>query len=107
MFLFASARPGFNSLIRRPVAVKYTLTFSPSHRTLPHSPSLPEGYYDVIVTDPPYGIRAGAKKTGKNVPVTYTIAEDRRHDHIPRTQKYPVEEVMLDLLHTAARSLVR
>jgi tRNA (guanine10-N2)-methyltransferase len=68
---------------------------------------LPEGYYDVIVTDPPYGIRAGAKKTGKNVPVTYTIAEDRRHDHIPRTQKYPVEEVMLDLLHTAARSLVR
>lgn len=66
-----------------------------------------EGYFDVIVTDPPYGIRAGAKKTGKNKPVTYSIAEERRHDHIPSVQRYPVEEVMLDLLHTAARSLVR
>jgi tRNA (guanine10-N2)-methyltransferase len=65
-----------------------------------------EGYFDVIVSDPPYGIRAGAKKTGKVAPVTYTIPEERRHDHIPSTQRYPVEEVMLDLLHTAARSLV-
>ena len=65
-----------------------------------------EGYFDVIVTDPPYGIRAGAKKTGKAAPVTYTIPTERRHDHIPSTQRYPVEEVMLDLLHTAARSLV-
>ena len=23
-----------------------------------------EGFFDVIVTDPPYGIRAGAKKSG-------------------------------------------
>jgi tRNA (guanine10-N2)-methyltransferase len=65
-----------------------------------------EGYFDVIVTDPPYGIRAGAKKSGKSRPVDYKISDERRHDHIPSTQKYPVEEVMLDLLHTAARSLV-
>jgi tRNA (guanine10-N2)-methyltransferase len=60
----------------------------------------------VIVSDPPYGIRAGAKKTGRSQPVTYSIPEERRHDHIPSTQRYPVEEVMLDLLHTAARALV-
>jgi hypothetical protein len=24
-----------------------------------------EGFFDVIVTDPPYGIRAGAKKSGQ------------------------------------------
>jgi hypothetical protein len=65
------------------------------------------GMFDVIVTDPPYGIRAGAKKSGKKKQVTYTISEDRRHDHVPSTQHYPVEEVMLDLLHNAARTLVQ
>lgn len=63
------------------------------------------GFFDVIVTDPPYGIRAGARKSGKKEALDYTIAEERRHDHIPTTQTYAVEEVMLDLLHTAASSL--
>eukprot|EP01037_Dinobryon_pediforme_P018667 gene18667-18965_t len=62
-----------------------------------------EGFFDVIVTDPPYGIRAGAKKSGE---LLYRIDEERRKDHIPAVQPYPVEEVMLDLLHTAATSLV-
>jgi hypothetical protein len=39
--------------------------------------------------------------------VEYTVAPERRIDHIPCTQHYPVEEVMLDLLHTAAKTLVR
>ena len=65
-----------------------------------------EGMFDVIVTDPPYGIRAGAKKSGRKKEVTYVVAADKRQDHIPSTQHYPVEEVMLDLLHNAARSLV-
>ena len=64
------------------------------------------GLFNVIVTDPPYGIRAGAKKSGRKDPVEYTIDPDRRHDHCPATQMYPVEEVMLDLLHTAAKYLV-
>jgi tRNA (guanine10-N2)-methyltransferase len=70
-------------------------------------------FFDVIVTDPPYGIRAGARKSGKVWKATsddttgeYTIPEERRHDHIPSTQVYPVEEVMLDLLDNAAKSLV-
>jgi tRNA (guanine10-N2)-methyltransferase len=62
--------------------------------------------FDVIVTDPPYGIRAGAKKSGKKGGVAYTIEKERRFDHIPSTQTYAVEEVMLDLLHTAAKLLV-
>lgn len=62
--------------------------------------------FDAIVTDPPYGIRAGAKKSGKKDGVPYAISDDRRDDHIPTTQSYPVDEVMLDLLHTAARTLV-
>jgi tRNA (guanine10-N2)-methyltransferase len=65
------------------------------------------GMFDAIVTDPPYGIRAGAKKSGKRKQVDYTVPPERRIDHIPSTQHYPVEEVMLDLLHTAAKVLVK
>lgn len=65
-----------------------------------------EGMFDAIITDPPYGIRAGARKSGKKEGVAYSIASERRDDHVPATQTYPVEEVMLDLLHAAARLLV-
>ena len=61
--------------------------------------------FDVIVTDPPYGIRAGGRKSGKTNGCTYSIPAENRPDHIPSTQNYPVEEVMLDLLHAAARLL--
>eukprot|EP01035_Chromulina_nebulosa_P017780 gene17780-23384_t len=61
-----------------------------------------EGIFDCIVTDPPYGIRAGARKSGRKDPVQI----ERREDHIPTTQIYAVEEVMLDLLHSAARFLM-
>lgn len=64
------------------------------------------GLFDIIVTDPPYGIRAGARKSGKKGGVSYSIDTERRRDHVPITQNYPVEEVMLDLLHMAARMLV-
>lgn len=63
------------------------------------------GFYHAIVTDPPYGIRAGARKSGTKK-ITYPIDPSRRHDHIPTTQGYDVNEVMLDLLHTAAKLLV-
>jgi len=36
---------------------------------------------------------------------TYRILPECRADHIPSVQPYPVEEVLLDLLHTAASSL--
>jgi tRNA (guanine10-N2)-methyltransferase len=65
-----------------------------------------EGLFHVIVTDPPYGIRAGARKSGRKDEMKYTITPESRHDHIPTTQTYAVEEVMLDLLHSAATTLV-
>ena len=43
---------------------------------------------------------------GRKGELLYRIDEERRKDHIPAVQPYPVEEVMLDLLHTAATSLV-
>ncbi len=65
-----------------------------------------EGMFHCIVTDPPYGIRAGGRKTGRSDGLRYEITADRRNTHIPATQNYPVEEVMLDLLHAAAKVLV-
>ena len=44
----------------------------------------------------------GAKKSGKKNGVTYELLDSNRVTHIPSVQNYPVEEVMLDLLHTAA-----
>ena len=66
-----------------------------------------DGVFDAIVTDPPYGIRAGGRKSGKKDGVQYHIDREKRSAHVPATQNYPVEEVMLDLMHAAARLLVR
>jgi tRNA (guanine10-N2)-methyltransferase len=64
-----------------------------------------EEFYDAIVTDPPYGIRAGARKSGTSREVVKKIEDDRRDDHIPQTQVYAVCDVMCDLLDVAAKSL--
>jgi len=62
--------------------------------------------YDAIVTDPPYGIRAGARKSGTKEERVRAIPEDRRYDHIAQTKVYPVSDVMGDLLDVSARTLV-
>ncbi|CAJ1969576.1 unnamed protein product [Cylindrotheca closterium] len=62
--------------------------------------------YDAIVCDPPYGIRAGARKTGSRKDTPRPILEEHRHDHIAQTKPYPVSDVMSDLLDVAARTLV-
>jgi tRNA (guanine10-N2)-methyltransferase len=66
----------------------------------PHKP-----LYDAIICDPPYGIRAGARKTGSRKDNPTPIADEHRHDHIPQTKPYPVCDVMSDLLEMAARTL--
>lgn len=63
------------------------------------------GTFDSIVTDPPYGIRAGGRKSGRAEKVDYEVSAERRADHIPSTQSYAVEEVMLDLLECSAMLL--
>ena len=62
--------------------------------------------YDAIICDPPYGIRAGARKTGSRSDNPRPILDEHRHDHIPQTKPYSVSDVMSDLLDMAARSLV-
>jgi tRNA (guanine10-N2)-methyltransferase len=62
--------------------------------------------YDAIVTDPPYGIRAGARRSGSCRDNPRAIPDERRHDHIAQTKPYPVSDVMADLLDMAARTLV-
>ena len=62
--------------------------------------------YDAIVTDPPYGIRAGARKCGSKLDDPRPVPEEHRHDHIAQTKPYCVSDVMADLLDVAAKSLV-
>jgi tRNA (guanine10-N2)-methyltransferase len=92
-----------------------------------------EPLYDAILCDPPYGIRAGARKSGSRklgkeqassaeaavapgeLPSAPTAApgaprpilEEHRSTHIAQTRPYPVQDVMADLLDMAARTLVR
>lgn len=63
--------------------------------------------YDAIICDPPYGIRAGARKTGSKLDQPREVAEEHRHDHIAQTKTYPVSDVMADLLDVAAKNLVK
>lgn len=60
--------------------------------------------FDAIITDPPYGLRAGARKSGMRPNrESYIITSP---DHIPATQPYPVEECYADLFDFVARRLV-
>lgn len=65
-----------------------------------------EPLYDAIVCDPPYGIRAGARRTGSRLATPKPVLEEHRHDHIAQTKPYAVSDVMADLLDMASRTLV-
>ncbi|XP_020598511.1 tRNA (guanine(10)-N2)-methyltransferase homolog, partial [Phalaenopsis equestris] len=67
--------------------------------------------FDAIICDPPYGVRAGGRKSGgrkllKGVVNPYTVPEEKRFDHIPSTAAYSLAECVHDLLELAARMLV-
>lgn len=59
--------------------------------------------FDAIITDPPYGIREGAKKVGKEEAVTLT--PDQRVDHIPQKVEYDLSNIFTDLLNFAYKFL--
>jgi tRNA (guanine10-N2)-methyltransferase len=64
-------------------------------------------FLDAIVCDPPYGVRAGAKKCGTTKLMKHKKRmEDYKDGHVTMTQKYETEDVMLDLLNMAASMLV-
>jgi tRNA (guanine10-N2)-methyltransferase len=65
-----------------------------------------EPLYDAILCDPPYGIRAGARKSGSKREHIEDVKPENRHDHIAQTQTYAVSDVMADLMDVAARVLL-
>ncbi|CAO3692918.1 unnamed protein product [Umbelopsis ramanniana] len=85
-----------------------TLTFD-----ICHNPWRIDNWLDAIVTDPPYGVRAGAKKLGrkenskKQVSLrTYEgLPMHERDDYYPPTKPYEMSEVLMDLLEFSARQL--
>lgn len=67
--------------------------------------------FDAIICDPPYGVRAGGRKSGgrkllKGVVEPYTVPDDKRTTHIPSTASYCLSECVHDLLDLAAKMLV-
>ncbi|KAK9710397.1 hypothetical protein K7432_008433 [Basidiobolus ranarum] len=78
-----------------------------------HNPWRPVTFFDAIVTDPPYGVRAGAKRLGrKNGPdpergltMIDGVPNHLREDYYPPTVPYEMSEVLQDLLEFAARFL--
>lgn len=67
--------------------------------------------FDAIICDPPYGVRAGGRKSGgrkllKGVVEPYTVPDDKRLGHIPSTAPYSLAECLHDLLDLAAKMLV-
>ncbi|WFD45493.1 tRNA (guanine(10)-N(2))-methyltransferase [Malassezia furfur] len=72
------------------------------------------GIFDAIVTDPPYGVRAGAKRLGKR-----DVAQQRDEpfvmpdgtlshtlpDYVPPTKPYPLSHLTADLLEYASALL--
>ncbi|XP_062084691.1 uncharacterized protein LOC133790876 [Humulus lupulus] len=76
----------------------------------PWRPGLKE-VFDAIICDPPYGVRAGGRKSGgrkllKGAVAPYVVPDDKRIGHIPSTAPYSLAECVHDLLDLAARMIV-
>ena len=65
-----------------------------------------EGAFDCVVSDPPYGVRAGARCAGKDGAVK-PVPDELRREHVPATKPYATADVLCDLLEIAARCLKR
>jgi hypothetical protein len=59
-----------------------------------------------IICDPPYGVRAGARKSGVDKREPLVISPEQRASVIPATSTYAAVDVMSDLLEAAARNLI-
>lgn len=76
---------------------------------LPLRPGL-VGWCHAVVTDPPYGVRAGGRRGGgrRVDPATglpRPVAPHLRDSHVPSTRPYSLADCADDLLDTAARAL--
>jgi len=68
-----------------------------------------EGFLQGVVGDPPYGVRAGGRKSGgrkrNNDGSVPRVPDKFKNDHIPSTVPYPFSECMDDLMDNASRLL--
>ncbi|CAG8475489.1 5768_t:CDS:2 [Acaulospora colombiana] len=79
-----------------------------------HHPWRENLLFDAIVTDPPYGVRAGAKTLGRKDPskkqptpvLIDGIPAHKREDYYPPTKPYEMSEMLVDLLEFSAQYLV-
>ncbi|KAI8606893.1 S-adenosyl-L-methionine-dependent methyltransferase [Chytriomyces sp. MP71] len=91
-------------------AIQYDLT----HRILgtvvcdiAHHPWRETEFWDAIICDPPYGVRAGAKKIAvnpKTPPKTSPFNADGSYK-LPQTVPYELDDVLTDLIAFAAKHL--
>ncbi|KAI9105795.1 S-adenosyl-L-methionine-dependent methyltransferase [Phlyctochytrium arcticum] len=74
---------------------------------LAHPSYRPHTYFSAIVTDPPYGVRAGAKKIGHNPRSLFppTPYKPNGLPRYPQMQPYEMHELITDLLSFAATYL--
>ncbi|KAJ3219911.1 hypothetical protein HDU67_008440 [Dinochytrium kinnereticum] len=73
-----------------------------------HNPWRKTPLWDAIVCDPPYGVRAGARKIGVNdkMPPKTTFFKPNGDPKLPQTVPYELHEVILDLVSFAAEMMV-
>ncbi|KAK3579848.1 hypothetical protein CHS0354_015263 [Potamilus streckersoni] len=63
-------------------------------------------HFDAIITDPPYGIREGAKRVGKDAEdEEKSSLQDEFPKRIPRLRDYHLSDIFLDLLDFSAKHL--
>lgn len=69
------------------------------------------GLFDAIVADPPYGVRAGAKRLGKRdllkqrdepVLLANGCFAHQQSDYVPPTKPYALQDLLLDLMNVSA-----
>jgi tRNA (guanine10-N2)-methyltransferase len=71
-----------------------------------HHPWRNTEFWDAIVCDPPYGIRAGAKKIGKKTQeIEMPPVKKNGEMRYPQTVDYRMDEVIIDLMQFAATYL--
>jgi len=67
------------------------------------------GWAHAWICDPPYGVRAGGRKSGGRKRDedgnAFPVADHLREGHVPSTAFYPLSECIADLLEEAARAL--
>ena len=90
-----------DAALQRPLALLRADLAAPPFRRGLHS------WAHALVCDPPYGVRAGGRKSGRGPgEAPRAVPEEHRATHIPATAFYPLAECMADLLDAAARALV-